>query len=231
MNRSKTDKNRGFYIAVCCCVLIIAIIGYAVRFANKKTPQNPNFTDSSYTEVTDRLPEIVKSPVSNEKSVSEPTQTPIPVPVENKSAPAAKNVIAEDNTPSFSIPSKGKIIAEYSGENLVYCENLADWRCHSGIDIKAESGDDVFASADGVVESVFSDKMGCCVIIDHENGFKTLYANLEAENTELIGENVKQGDKIGNVGNSALADISNGEHLHFEILKDDIAQNPSDYIK
>ena len=70
--------------------------------------------------------------------------------------------------------------------------------------------------------------MGCCVLIDHENGFKTLYANLEEQDSALTGQNVKKGDKIGTVGDSALADISKGAHLHFEILKDDNPQNPSE---
>lgn len=227
MNRSKTDKNRGFYIAVCCCVLIIAIIGYAVRFAENKTHETPDYTDYSYTEVADKLSELPEVATVHEKSVPEQTT----LPVEKKAAPAAKNVITEDNTPSFSMPAKGKITGKYSGDSLVFCETLSDWRCHSGIDITTESGDDVLSAADGVVEAVFSDKMGHCVLIDHENGFKSLYANLENSDNSLIGQNVKKGDKIGTAGNSALADISNGEHLHFEILKDDIPQNPSDYIK
>ena len=227
MNRSKTDKNRGFYRAVCCCVLIIAIIGYVSRFAGNSKPQTPNHTDSSYTEVADKLGELPKAPVVHEKSTPEPTT----VPVEKKAAPAAKNVIAEDNTPSFSKPIDGRITGKYSGDTLVFCETLSDWRSHNGVDIKANIGDTVLASADGVVESVFSDKMGCCVLIDHENGFKTLYANLEEQDSALTGQNVKKGDKIGTVGDSALADISKGAHLHFEILKDDNPQDPSEYLK
>jgi len=68
-------------------------------------------------------------------------------------------------------------------------------------------------------------------VIDHENGLKTLYANLAGLDSELVGKNVSKGDKIGIAGNSALADFSEEVHLHFEILKDDIPQNPQDYLK
>jgi murein DD-endopeptidase MepM/ murein hydrolase activator NlpD len=231
MNRSKNEssKNRGFYIAVCCCVLVIAIIGYVSWFAGNTAPETPNHTDSSYTEVSDvpNLSEISKIPVKEEKSAPERTT----VPVEKKTAPVAKNVIAEDNTPSFSKPVDGKVIGDYSGDNLIFYKTLSDWRSHDGVDFKASEGEDVSASADGVVESVYSDSMGNCIVIDHENGLKTMYANLADSETDLTGQNVKKGDKIGTVGKSALADLTEEAHLHFEILKDGRPVDPSEYLK
>lgn len=232
MKRSKQEakKNAGFYIAVCCCVSVIAIVGYVSWIAGNSKTETPEYSDSSYTEVADvpNLSEISKVSVKEEEKAPER----VSVPVEDKSAPVAKNVIAEDNTPSFEKPVDGKIIGDFSGDNLIFYEALSDWRSHDGVDFEAKEGDKVLASADGVVEAVYSDSMGNCVLIDHENGLKTLYANLaDFENDDLTGQNVKKGDVIGTVGSSALADLSQGAHLHFELIKDENPVDPAEYLK
>ena len=72
----------------------------------------------------------------------------------------------------------------------MYNEALKDWRAHSGVDFEAKIGEEVKASAKGIIESVFDSNMGRCVIIDHQNGFRTMYANLEETET------VKEGDQV-----------------------------------
>lgn len=221
--KSEARKNTSFYIAVCCCVTVMAAVGYVSRSAKKieeKTPAPKVIAENRFTE---RM-----TGISRETPKEDPAKD---VPVREESEPVSQNVYAEDNTPEFKYPVKGKIIGEFSGENLVFCENLSDWRSHSGTDFKAKEGDDVFASADGVVESVYADGMGNCIVIDHENGFKTLYANLGDSETDLSGQNVHSGDKIGVVGKSAVADLTREEHLHFEVLKDGVPVNPTEYLK
>lgn len=232
MNRNKNEasKNKGFYIAVCCCVLVIAIVGYVSWFAGNSKPETQNHTDLSYKDNSDAsvISEPAKLPVKKETNSSERKT----VPAETKNTPVAKNVIAEDNTPEFSKPVDGKVIAEFSGEKLVFNEMLSDWRSHDGVDFKAAEGDDVAACADGVIESVTSGSLGNCIVIDHENGLKSLYANLaETENGDITGQNVKKGDKIGKIGSSALADFSKEGHLHFEVLKDGNPVDPMEYFK
>lgn len=232
VNRGKeaSKKNAGFYIAVCCCVLVIAIVGYVSWTAGNSKTEIPEYSDSSYTEVSDlpNLSEISEIANKEEEPIEEPERATIPV--EEKTAPVAKNVITEDNTPSFQKPVSGEIISDFSGDNLIFYETLADWRSHNGVDFAAKEGEAVSASADGVVESVYSDSMGNCIVIDHENGLKTLYANLADPEEDITGKNVKQGDKIGNVGNSALADLSEESHLHFELIKDEEPVDPKEYL-
>ena len=232
MNRSKQEskKNTGFYIAVCCCVLVIAIVGYVSWTAGNSKTETPEYSDSSYKEVSDvpNLSEISKIANKEEEQYEEPQRATIPV--EEKTAPVAKNVITEDNTPSFQKPVDGEIIGDFSGDNLIFHETLSDWRSHDGVDFAAKEGEEVLASADGVVESVYSDSMGNCIVIDHENGLKTLYANLSDSEEDITGKNVKKGDKIGTVGNSALADLSEESHLHIELLKDGNPVDPKEYL-
>ena len=130
----------------------------------------------------------------------------------------------------FELPVGGKVVAEFSGDDLVYNETLKDWRAHSGVDFEAKLGEEVRASADGVVEEVFDSELGRCVVVDHEDGYATMYANLSEDSSLKKGDKIAKGDKIGTVGNTALGDSTNGEHLHFEIVKDGKNVNPVDYL-
>ena len=57
-----------------------------------------------------------------------------------------------------------------------------------------------------------------------------MYANLSEDTTLKKGDKVSKGDKIGMIGNTALGDISEGEHLHFEMIKNGETVNPVDYL-
>ncbi len=133
-------------------------------------------------------------------------------------------------TPQY--PTGGEIIKEFSDGMLVYSETLRDYRVHNGVDIKAKILDKVYASEKGVVESVRNDAlMGITVVIDHENGFKTVYANLSSMDMVSEGERVKKGEIINGVGDTSLIETGQESHIHFEMIKDGKSVNPKDYIK
>ena len=101
-------------------------------------------------------------------------------------------------------------------------------REHKGVDFAANYGDDVCASAGGkVIFSGFEESFGNLIIIEHENGFESYYAHM-SERISLEGEVVSKGQVIGKVGSTGN---STGPHLHFEIRKDNGAQNPLEYIE
>lgn len=88
---------------------------------------------------------------------------------------------------------------------------------HSGIDFAAEKGTPVNAAADGTVfETGWDDNCGNYVILLHENGEMTYYANCD-EILAQDGQAVKQGEQIATVGNSGR---STGPHLHFALSRD-----------
>ena len=106
-------------------------------------------------------------------------------------------------------------------------ESYGSYNNHIGIDYGGEMGQNVFAAADGTVLGVqWKDGYGNCIIIDHGNGYQTLYAHLE-ERYIKEGEKVTAGQTIAGMGNTGLA---TGVHLHFELLKDGVNLNPQDYI-
>ncbi len=134
--------------------------------------------------------------------------------------------------PSFIKPVEGEKIKDYSKDNLVYSSTLDEWTTHLGIDFTAEKTDIVKAAADGKVKSIKNDpRYGLTVVIEHENGFESIYSSLLTAEFINVGEEVKQGQTIATVGNTARFEISDETHIHFEIKKDGINVDPNIYIK
>lgn len=107
-----------------------------------------------------------------------------------------------------------------------------EWRWgsfHKGIDISGSSayGSTIVAADGGVVElSGWNDGYGKCVIINHENGKKTLYGHCSSL---LVsgGEAVSKGQPIALVGSTGY---STGAHCHFEVIVGGVNKNPLDYV-
>lgn len=134
--------------------------------------------------------------------------------------------------PSFIQPVEGEKIKDYSKDNLIYSATLDEWTTHLGIDFAAEKTDVVKAAADGKIKSIKNDpRYGLTVVIEHSNGFESIYSSLLTAEFVNIGEEVKQGQTIATVGNTARFEIADETHIHFEIKKDGINVDPNIYIK
>lgn len=120
----------------------------------------------------------------------------------------------------FIMPIEGKIITEFTKDNLIYSKTLDEWRAHPGIDISAKIGEKVKAPLDGVVKEIKEDPLwGRVVILDHGNGLLTKFANLGDTNMIKKDLKVKSGDLIGVVGKTADIEMLMDPHLHFEVIK------------
>ncbi len=98
---------------------------------------------------------------------------------------------------------------------------------HKGVDFALKTGNPVYATGDGVIESVKFEFFGygTQVVIDHGFGYKTRYAHLKS--TEMVeGMKVKRGECIGLSGNSGK---STGPHLHYEVIYRNRQVNPTNY--
>ena len=141
-----------------------------------------------------------------------------------------KNKVEKD--PVFDKPIEGEVLKEYAKDSLIYSETLKEWTTHLGIDIKVERATVVKSAADGTVKYIKNDpRYGLTIIIEHSNGFETRYCNLLTTEFVSEGEEVKKGQTIGTVGDSAVYEIVDECHLHFEILKNNENVNPSEYVK
>jgi murein DD-endopeptidase MepM/ murein hydrolase activator NlpD len=99
---------------------------------------------------------------------------------------------------------------------------------HWGIDIAGSEGEGVYAADAGVIvyAGMNSYGYGNMVMVDHGNGFQTLYAHLSAI-YRFCGQSVGQGEGIGAFGSTGR---SSGAHLHFEIRTTTYFVNPWDYL-
>ena len=140
--------------------------------------------------------------------------------------------VEENKEVTFERPVSGDIMKEFAQENLVFSETLNEWITHNGIDLRAEKTEVVKAAADGTVKTIKNDpRYGLTITIEHDNGFKTVYANLLTSEFVVEGEKVQKGQTIGTVGNTAIFESSDDTHLHFEILKDNVNVDPATYLK
>lgn len=132
----------------------------------------------------------------------------------------------------FSKPVEGDIVRDFAVDSLIYSETLQEWTTHTGIDIKADKTTVVKSAEVGTVKSIKNDpRYGMTVVIEHDNGFKTVYSNLLTSEFVVEGEKIEKGQSIGTVGNTAAFEIADEPHLHFEILKDNVAVDPNIYLK
>lgn len=150
------------------------------------------------------------------------------------------NTTVPDKTVSTSAPAtitfvmpvnNGEIIKDFSNTALKYNSTLKQWEAHKAVDIKGADDADVMAVYDGTVESVETTYLsGTVVTIKHNNSLQTVYASL-AENVQVkAGDNVKKGQVIGKVSNSAKSESADGNHLHFEVWKDGVKVDPNLYL-
>jgi len=103
-------------------------------------------------------------------------------------------------------------------------------RIHEGLDISAPGGTPIKAAASGTVILMQSEAesggYGNFTCVDHGGGLSTCYAH-QSEFRSSVGAQVGQGDVIGYVGNTGN---SFGDHLHFEVRIDGVAQDPLGYL-
>lgn len=132
----------------------------------------------------------------------------------------------------FIYPVEGEITKEFATEKLVFSETLQEWITHNGIDIKAERTAIVKATEDGTVASIKNDpRYGLTVIIEHREGYKSIYSNLLTAEFVSEGDIIVKGQTLGTIGNSAIFEIADEPHLHVELLKDEENIDPTLLLK
>jgi len=260
-NRRKSESKRSIYItigilAVAIITFIITFIAYSNKLdkelysldseylAQYTNQNNEDETTTASSAIGKKVDELEKGNSNNANSVVKNdniiTTNSNTLKKDNSTTniSTASSVVTKkkstttEKDPEFIMPVEGNISKEFAKDSLVYSETLKEWTTHLGIDILAERATVVKSSADGIVKYIKNDpRYGLSIIIEHSNGFQTIYANLLTTDFVSEGEEVKAGQTIGTVGDSSVYEVVDESHLHFEILKDGENVNPIDYIK
>ena len=135
----------------------------------------------------------------------------------------ANQVVRLAATPSIS-PTKGLMGSGYGHRSDPFTGKR---EFHPGLDIVANAGTPVWATADGVVTRAGRlGSYGKAVVLSHGNGFQTRFAHLSSVNVKP-GQKIRRGDLLGKVGATGRA---LGFHLHYEVLLHDRKVDPVQYI-
>lgn len=228
--RKKRGRGLNFYAAVLLC-LGAAALSYITN-RDKPVPQRE---DTSLTLPTDfELPPVVDEmaldvPEAQDTAVSlADAGTPTAVTTAT-AAPSRLNITqatqpeetVEASAPlRFRMPTDGKIVSGYSGDELVFCSTMGDWRIHNGIDITGKAGEEVRACTGGIVEDFAADMLyGNTAIIRLPDDSIMYYCGLSDTRMVSKGLQVNAGDVIGYIG-EVPCELEDEPHIHLAMIKD-----------
>ena len=229
-NETNGKINKVLYIVTVTLLLAIAVVIAITTAANRrqKTPTPPKGSDTVIE--TEMESEQLTAPITTEREKETEKQT------ETEEKEASKEDEAQEVSaiPSeFVLPVKGILSKKHDTSLQTYSATMDDYRVHSGIDIVTSEGASVYAAADGIVSQIWNDPlMGSCIAISHSDKCYTIYKNLSENSVEGIeeGANVSKGQLIASVGNTAMIEIAEEPHLHFEMTVEGKSVDPREYF-
>lgn len=224
-------KGRGFYFVLMLCIGAVGVVGYL-------SVQNimSNIND-------DEWGKFAVSSEQNSAIIDENKTEPVLNPQEGiidnnsknqdkKDVSSTQNSSTKPKTIVYHMPLAGSISNQFSMDAPVFSKTMNDWRTHNGIDIKGAINQEVIASADGIIEDVYSDELkGVTIVISHNDGIITVYCGLNKDTNYKKGQTVFAGDIIGKLGSTNVFEALDEPHLHFEMIKDGIMLNPTQMLK
>ena len=225
---SDNKRNRrsftgtGYYIALILCAAAIGISGY-LYYRNETDVQEVSVQET-----------LAPEPFLTEEC----EQEDLPVLAMEPTAPAVTAPVRETEETAQTepavlktvVPVKGTEAAAFCVEALSYNETTRDWRIHDGVDLAAEEGTQVCASADGKVYTTYDDdSLGTTVVIRHQGGYTTRYSSLSEDLKVKAGDQVSMGQPIGTVGTTALVEAVIGPHLHFSVSCQNQSMDPAEF--
>ncbi len=195
-------RNAVYFLIILCIASVATVIALAVT--RNSALQNP---DTSIGNTTQDEP-VVKP---DDPVVKPDDDNPTPVIEKQK----------------FYAPcNNGTVSKNFSDTTLVWSPTLKQYSTHLALDFTSEDKN-VYASCDGTVKEVgYNSLDGYYVILAHKDGYVTKYLSLDAASTLKQGATVKHGQLLGKMSTSQGSESLDGEHVHFEVLKDNVPVNP-----
>ena len=254
MNNEKLPflKGKGASVAlVLCFVAVIAMVGaftynnYQGRMEQQLAQaeeQTEELTKEDSEETTGNdivLPESKRNTSDAEEEADES---------EEDEKDAEKEASEDENTDNVSTagqtadvwfseesvlewPASGAVLINYSMDQTVYFSTLEQYKYNPALIIGGEGGENIGASAPGIVTNVEQDaQTGLTVTLDMGNGYSAVYGQLK-EVPVQIGDYVEKGQIVGYLSEPTKYFSMEGPNLYFEILKDEVPVNPLDFME
>lgn len=220
-------EGKGFYIVLFLCAAVVGMSVWAMNAGTETVYEESLPVDNTEDKMVETIvitpkEEMVPIVTEAEEAIEESELTDALYP---------EGATAVETAAVYLWPVSGEIERNYMVETLAYDETLGDWRTHAAIDIEAGEGDNVIACHSGTVESVYDDSLlGTVMVIDHGNGVRSVYGNLDRGSTAAAGTWVSAGTPVAKIGSTAIAESSQRPHLHFAMFKDGYTENPMNYL-
>lgn len=215
--KKKTENLYVILVALLTVIAVVCAIAGAVNRSRKAAIIDGGGDGASVLENDDTAKDAENDTEEKENVFNE-----TPDDVEDK-----------DILPTFINPTGGHLVKSYSSDTPVFSLTMEDYRTHTGVDVFVEVGERILASADGTVKEIWEDPMmGTCISISHSGGAVSTYKNVSPELPENIkvGEPVASGQLIAVGGESALAEVAEEPHVHFELTVGGKSVDPTEYI-
>ena len=217
LKNKKVNRSYVLTFLALSVALIVIIAASVTANRTKKPTEKPDNKPSSTEQSTNKPTE----------EATEPSETEQPTEPQNNSSATGSKI------PSFILPVSGSLSSKHDPTLQVFSPTMQDYRVHLGVDLSTKENAPVYAAADGKISKIWVDTlMGYCVAIKHSGDCVTIYKNLAETLPEGIAEgvSVRSGQLIATVGESAMVEIAEEPHLHFEMTVGDLAVDPLEYF-
>ena len=232
-------NSRATYVTILTLVLAVSVLVSVTVISNRAKKKQAQ---------SDQMPPAQSDQSTNDGSQSSPStgkhdavlpdldndQQTQPQPDEKTTSENTQEQDASTTLPEMDLPvAAATIVKGYDSTVQVYSTTMGDYRIHLGLDMVTEENAPVYAAADGVISRIWEDTlMGKCVAVSHAGDCYTIYKNLDPALPEgiTVGADVKAGALLGNVGESAVLELAEEPHLHFEMTVAGLSVNPLDYF-
>lgn len=246
MNGKRFSENRsrknGFYLALAVCLTAVGIAAWSTYDAVQsyvdssavsselQEQQNADVRESTEPTATPKAkstatPAPTKKPSETKTAqAAAPTVSPTPTPTPEPEEPAEEHTpvnapLYERSAQMVAPIRSGEVSKAYSSGAPIYSGTMKDWRVHAGADYTAESGEDVWACANGKVLQTYTDSMlGNVILIEHGD-YQVSYCGVSENFQVSVGDIVTKGQVIGTV-TAVPFEAAEDPHLHVEVRLD-----------
>ncbi len=235
--KNKNKLSKGYYVLLFCMVILggasVAITFKAYNLFAKEDYElyAKDNIDENQTVSTISNSKDTSSKIEDNSSIENNTTNAAEAKVSTNST-SSKQTQTTVKPLSFSKPINGEVQKQYSIDKVIYSKTLELWKTHDGIDIAADIGTNVKSIEKGTIEKVYEDSFyGTTIVIDHGQGYKSSYSNLDKNISVKEKQTVNKGQVIGKISNTAIGEIKDEPHLHFTLFKNNNNVDPTYIFK